>query len=423
MRHEKAATGEVSLARLRRNLKFFFVYKALLGGFGFAFPALFDLYRECGMHNGEIAYLQAIFAIVLAGLGLGGGYFADRLTRRAALVSGLLFHVAGEVAYATGRSFGGLVFAEVLLAAALALMGGAEHAILFEWLLEARREREHPKMRSYGLLVSYLAIALTGVAGALIMRSSVRLPFYLSAGCTAAALLVALKFREPARAKMRGRVSHVREMYRIGHEAFGSAAIRWLLLFAGLMLAFTLGGFPLCQPYYAEQGLPRVFFGLIVGAQNALAALFVIASPRIERRVGQRVSLMLIVGASAGMYLLMGLVPSAYTTAAVLLAVWVRGFSDVVFADYLNRSIGSEHRATINSLMSFISRVVYAALLVPLGAIAQSSTVANAFAVLGGITALAGVLLLVFMPRGMNIGEQRPQPNAVHVKRAPAGNE
>ncbi len=393
--------------RGKRNLRFYFTYKALLGGFGFSFPALFDLYRACGMQNGRIAYLQAIFAAALAVLGLCGGYFADRLTRRAALTIGLLLHVVGEVAYGTGQSFGGLVFAEILLALALALMGGAERAILYEWLLEMGREDEHPKMQSYGMLAFFLAVALSGIAGALIMQYNARLPFFIAASCSGLGLCVALKFKEPSRSKARGRLNHLKEFGRIGREAFGKAELRWLLLFAGLLLAFTQAGWPLFQPYYVEQGVRQTFFGVIIAVQNVFAALTVIASPWLERRAGRRSAFMLIAITVSSMYLLMGVFPSRYAVATVFLGVWVRSFADVVFVDYLNRSIGSEHRATINSLMGFVSRSVYALLLIPLGAVAQTTTVAHAFVALGVLTALVSLLLIIFMPRHKN-GEVVP---------------
>ena len=84
----------------------------------------------------EIMGLQAIFGLVIALLEFPSGYLADRVGYRSALLLGALGSLAGWTAHATATSFWTVAGAEVLLAAGLSLISGADTALLYESLAE-----------------------------------------------------------------------------------------------------------------------------------------------------------------------------------------------------------------------------------------------------------------------------------------------
>jgi hypothetical protein len=80
---------------------------------------------------------------------------------------------------------------------------------------------------------------------------------------------------------------------------------------------------------------------------------------------------------------------------------WVRGFARVVLSEYLNREIDSRTRATVISLQSMLSSLVYGMLLLPLGKVADLPGLGIRSALtFAGLGALAvGMFLLLKRPR------------------------
>lgn len=81
-----------------------------------------------------VAFMQAVFSLVLLAAELPAGYLGDRIGRRWTLVAANCFRVAGVAGYVVATSPDEFLFLKVLTGVSWALRSGAEDAWLYELL-------------------------------------------------------------------------------------------------------------------------------------------------------------------------------------------------------------------------------------------------------------------------------------------------
>ena len=114
-----------------------------------------------GLSTLEFGFLQSIYYFVAVSLEVPSGVVADRFGRKHALVFGALLTVAGSLLRIVAFDFWVFALAEVLYAAALALVSGADSAILYDSLDADGRADEYARYE--GLVQSsWLAVTAVG---------------------------------------------------------------------------------------------------------------------------------------------------------------------------------------------------------------------------------------------------------------------
>jgi MFS family permease len=373
----------------------YLLYRALFGGPAFLVPVLLVLYKKCHLETSEIVLLQAYFSLALAILSILGGYFADLFNRKTGLILGLVAFGVGEILYGTARSFGGLLIAELTIAIALALITGAERALLYHSLGERAKEL-FAQVYSAGFMVWYISMACYSLSSAVIAGYALWPLSVLAAGSLFLAVPVIAGLEEPSRSQRAAEGGHIRALLRIGTEAFGRRSIlRWELVFAGLMIAAARASFPLMQPYYAECEIEPSVFGVIAGVSCVLSAVYMHYYNTISGWLGKAGVEMAVPGAAGAACILLGAFPSVYSLLFLILLVWVQGFADVAFSDSLNAAIGETDRATLNSLLVTVWRGVLAVALWGLTVVLKTSTPSTGLLFIGIVAITTGWSLLV----------------------------
>ncbi len=369
--------------KYRRNLELFYVAKVFSVMVGFMFPCTLQLYTRIGMSDGEIAWLQAIFAIIFAPLLLMGGACADRIGRKIALISGTILFAIGMSMYGFANSFGDLVFAEVVLAVSMGLITGAEHAIIFDSLRALGAERCHPAFRARLSAMSALGLGITCFLGSFLAKFRLELPFLLAAAGYTLSVIPLLLMVEPPGKKV-FHVQYAEQLLQVVRDSFRNGSqVRATIVIGALVFNATFLGRPLLQALYRDLGVPEIAFGAILLMGNLLAAYAMRYNKRILVKAGA-VRSCLIAALLAGMgYCILGSQLGLIVLLMVPIIFWANGFQDTVVPDLLNQGISSEDRAAINSLIPALGRVVTAILLLPAGAIAAHCDVATAHFCIG----------------------------------------
>ena len=387
---------------LERNLQLLTLFRMLLVAFAFDVPVIVLLWQSCGLSMADIMLLQSLFAIALALLEVPSGYFADRVGRRASLLFGAGCLCVGAGCYLFADSFTLFLAAELLLAAGFAFASGSDQALFHDSLIALGREGESTER--WGKMQSgmFAFSAVAGMLGGFLGAYDLRLPLVLTFGGTVVLIGVAKLMVEPKRSEEvttgRGSLS---DLTAIAVETMlKNPRTRWLMVYPAVILAVMQAGLWLYQPYFLLSGLPVALFGVVFALCNVAAAFAARRvngerSVDIERRVA--VSGIALVALS---YLLLGSFVMVLSSLFILLQQWVRGFVSVAFTDGLNREVGSERRATILSLQSMLQRLVYAALIVPIGIYADEMGVLSTLTLLGGIAILSGAAVLLLFQRG-----------------------
>ena len=116
----------------------------------------------------------------------------------------------------------------------------------------------------------------------------------------------------------------------------------------------------LLQAHWQAEGVEVVHFGYLWGALTLLSAVAGRYAQSLEGRLGTTTMLAVIGTGPVFGYLAMGLLGAAASIAMCSVFFACRGFGAVILSAALNRRVGSEIRATANSLASFGFRAAFA---------------------------------------------------------------
>ena len=119
----------------------------------------------------------------------------------------------------------------------------------------------------------------------------------------------------------------------------------------------------------------------------------------VERLLGLKVTIGMLLFLVAGGYLLMGNIIVIASFAFCLIGQFVRGISTPVMEDVIHGLTTSDMRATILSAQSFVGRLVYALIIPILGWVTDAYTLTQAITALGITTLLIGIFFLVVFRR------------------------
>lgn len=383
---------------VQRNLQLMKWLRVFLVSFAVDIPVLVLLLQENGLSLAQVMWLQALFAVALALFEVPSGYFADLVSRRAALVVAGYGLVTGAGIYMLATNFWGFLLAEVCLAFAFAFSSGADQALFHDSLLALKREKESTVLWGRIGFAQYVAMAVGAVCGGLIGAWNLRAPLVVTFIGTVCFLLMALRLTEPPRANEGGARSRagLSDLLTIAVQCLvHEPLVRWLLIGPALIGALLQVGLWMYQPYFKLTAIPVEYFGVLFASFNLAAAFASKSAARIGTRLAPIWLVVIPLLLVALSYLLMGAVVGLFSFTFIIIQQFVRGFTTVYFTDALNKGIGSERRATILSLQSMMQRLVYAVLLVPFGIAADRIGVPLTFLTLAGSTLVLGTLVVL----------------------------
>lgn len=180
--------------------------------------------------------------------------------------------------------------------------------------------------------------------------------------------------------------------------------VKWLTLLGTISLTGIVVSYFNNQAYLQLIGLAPEQFGLILAAGTIITALFSKYAYRIERRIGEKVSLAISPIAIAAAYLLMSQASFMWAFVFLYLISITMGFSGPVMSDYINRHVESKNRATVLSVQSSVREVSFAIFGPLAGYAADLWSLQTAFLMAGVLIAAVAtpVLLLTIRAHGKN---------------------
>src|SRR5688572_23690420 len=186
-----------------------------------------------GLTLGEVLAFEAAFQAVVLVAQVPTGILADRHGRRPMLIAGSLSWAVAFVAFGLAETILGLLGSYLWFALGMALMSGADDAMLFDTLRALGRGEDFA--RRSGRLNAFATLAASGftLLGALMVRwTPLAWPMVASGGVALVAAASAWPVREPPRPAER------RSFRATGSSALGRAwrdpALRWLILVIAL---------------------------------------------------------------------------------------------------------------------------------------------------------------------------------------------
>lgn len=345
---------------------------SFLSGLHFFGAIMVPLFTDWGgIGKFEVFMLQTWFMIWTAVLEVPTGAVADRYGRKFSICLGLLIGAVGFVVYVSAPSIYIFLVGEFVLALSLALISGANLALLSDSLasngVTDSRTQIFGKMRAFSLLGLLVSTPLGSLIAA---KYGLPIPFYVTAVGFALALLVALRLTEPPLIKKhRG----YREILVTGLKTtWWVPHVRRLTLDYAIVAAISFMMIWLYQFVLGAVGIPIVYFGFVHMASVSLESLITHALGTLEDKLGfRRLAQIFVVAASMGFAL--ATIGIAMQTPWLAIAGIVIGIGiglarqDLMVAN-IDRYLESSERATSLSTLRLIRNLFVAVMYLIVGA-------------------------------------------------------
>ncbi|MCC7364223.1 MAG: MFS transporter [Dehalococcoidia bacterium] len=361
----------------------------------------------------QITALDAPFWLVMVLAEVPTGAVADRFGRKVSLAMGAGVNCAAIFIFGIADSYAVLLASYILWAVAWTLCSGADSAFFFDSLKHAGREHEFEKLWGRTRSVAAGAGLLALIAGApLADATALWVPVMCGAATMAVAFLVALTFVEPPHlAEGEEQLSLAAGTKEAARLAFGTPAIRYMMLFGAVTTASASAASILAQPFLESHGVDIGHYGwfLVPGSLLGMAAAF------MAYRVAQ----------GFGLERTMALLPLGMVAAFAGLAAWdslgafvflpmtgiVISACFPLVGNYLHQRIPSSRRATVLSLYQLLFSLVLMGLEPGLGAIGDEWGLPAAYRVAGILLAVTALPAYLFWLRAHR--RTRGQPDAI----------
>ena len=275
--------------------------------------------------------------------------------------------------------------AELFFAIALSFESGTLSAFLFETLKELKREEEYKKNYGQAIFYGTLAIAFANILGAFVAKYDLRYAFYLNIPFFVLMIPIAFSLYEPKKVKEVAKENYFKTIFlTLKNEVYKNEKLRWIIIYSAVIYSFNGAALWLYQPYFKISGLDIMYFGIVFASFQVVAAFSSKYAHKIEEKLGQRYSLLMLGFLVATSYLLMSNFIFLFSFSFAFIQQFVRGFRSVVVSDYINKMIQKdEMRATILSMESLVGRLVYSITIPFIGWLADVYSLKDALLVVG----------------------------------------
>lgn len=356
-------------------LTYFAPFKALSISAAYLTP----FFLSNGLNLSQVFVLQSIFSVAFLLWELPSGLIADRFGRAFAIKLSAPIAVVAQIAYGFSHQFWQFVIWELVLALANGLISGIDTALLLDSLKAEGREKEFVRVSQRINAFGYAATAF-GVPIAIVLVRYVSLGSTLIADGLLLAIgnIFAFKLVEAPRFNGSQEAVRLSAWHAMKQLAYNVEA-RWLVILGSVLSAATYLAFWLSAPYYTHLGIPVVWFSALLAVRSLWKAW---VSQRFtqERHIERN---MIAYASMAGLVYLAMASGQLWLLWAVLGHDVVQALQSQPITVRLNEYIQHEFRATMNSLVNLVQRLLYSLAGPFVGLLADKTSLGTAFAVTG----------------------------------------
>lgn len=355
-------------------------------------PILIIFMLENGLSIAQALFIQGYFALIIVFLEVPSGAFADKFGRKNAIMLSSIFVFLGTLVYALSHNFWNFMFAETIFAIGVSLWSGTDSAFIYDTLKNLKKTKEFKKIYGNIQFISFFMFGIGSLVGGYFADINLRLAIWMSLIPMGIAILVTLTFTEPKFTK-KIEVTYWNHIKKAFNYAKNHKQIRFFIIFFMFVYGISESMWHLNQPYFKFVGLPIKFFGVIyffIFLTTALAAKY---AYKIEKSVGIKNTLYLIVIAPLLVYVILGLFPSIWWVVLIAVPSFIFGMQYPIIDNYINKNVKSHHRATIISLKNLSGMLLYATYAPFVGFIADIWSITTAFLISALILLIDYVIL------------------------------
>lgn len=388
------------MKKIRSNVWKLYLVRAL-SSFTLVMPIIVLFFKENGLSMKQVFLLQSIFSLVALSLEVPTGYFADRVGRKKSIVIGGIVATLGFLVYSLAYGFWGFLLAEILLGIGISFISGSDSALLYDTLLEMQKEGEYKKIEGKKLSMGMFSEGISSILGGFLALVSLRFPFYWDVVITFMVIPVALTLFEVKRYKQEEKKeSSIGAMLKlIKYSLHDHAEVKWLIIYSALVGASTLTMVWFIQIYWMATKVPLELFGISWATLMFAAAFFAWNAHHVEKVLGRKNSLILLIVLPALGYFLLSSFWFVWSGIFILLFYVTRGMNNPVLCDYINKLVSSDIRATVLSVKNLAGRLIFSIVGPFAGWISDAFSLKAALMSAGATFLFLGLIALIFMKK------------------------
>lgn len=369
--------------------------------FGIAIQPLF--FQALGFSLADVLWLESILLVSAIIFEVPTGIIGDILGRKTSLILGNIVILLSWIPWLLGSSFVEFAVAHALIGLGLAFSSGSDQALIYDDLKQAGRTGDMQRiMGMYGawpLVGTAIASVVAGVLASTQSLGEYYQLFLLTASAQVIALVILSTVKESPQRISRRQLPGLERAVRNFAEGFrllrNNGELRRLVLLSAFTMPFSVLLYRLAPPYFQSLNTPANWLGIAVAVATLAALAAKLIAHKLDQRFGVTRTTLVVTMLPALAWI--GLAFTATPGLAILVFILndaAGNLRDPVFADYMNRHIPSENRATTLSIIAlFVS--VYAAVMRPLLATVGDYDLRTAFIATGTILFVGALLFRV----------------------------
>jgi MFS family permease len=355
----------------------------------------------------QITFLDTPFFILIVLAEVPTGAIADRLGRKVALMMAAALFAVAIFVFGIADSYLILILSYTAWGLALTLQMGADSALLYDSLKAIDREDDFQKINGRLWAITSLAVLIAILVGApLAEATSLSFPIIISAGIALLAIPVAWSMHEPRHETNIIQEAYVQTVINGVRDAWRQPALRYIIIFSGVIFAMTFAPLIFVQPFLDQHGVEIRNLGIWQAPVRAAGIVSALLAYRFVSGIGQKGAFFAMPVALGICYLSLAGIDHIWLLLAFLPVGMVAGMQNPVLATYINRRIPSERRATMLSIQSMIGSFLLAILEPMSGLMADTLGLRALFLAFGiGILVVAPAILLLWLRAESEAGE------------------
>ncbi len=364
-------------------------------------PIVVLFYQDNGLSMSQVFILQAIYSISIVALEIPSGYFADALGRKNTIVAGAILGFSGFLIYSFSFGFIGFVFAEIILGFGQSMISGADSAILYDSLIDHKKESDYLKHEGRMTSAGNFAEAIAGILGGLLAGLSLRYPYYFQTAVAFIGVPAALTLIEPAISKAKLGLGWKDITDVVKYSLIKNHRLRWNIFYSSIVGASTLTMAWFVQPWLIRANLPTGMFGITWTVLNLSVGISAFYAYKLELKLGRITTTAVFTLILALGFIASGWITSFWGLLFIFMFNLARGVATPILKDNINRITPSNMRATILSVRNFIIRILFAVLAPFYGWAIDALSLSSALTIAGLVfTILASISFFFFLRAG-----------------------
>jgi MFS family permease len=358
-------------------------------------------WQSFGITYKQIGVFELVGALAIILLEIPTGAVADLVSRKMSVFIGVVIAALANFIIGFGSTLFVFATAYVVWAIGDTFISGAKSALMYDTLKDLKRENEYLKIQGRYHLYTTFALILATAVSPFLFSINKRAPYILLGIAWLISSFFILSMTEPSRRSSKYSIKkHITQMkngfkYSINHKV-----IRWYFLFSILIgMPMLLYMDLISQSYYISVGYSLHHLAILIPVIYGSASLVASQAHRIENKLGENKSLMVIAGVHALGFLAMGVLRIPLVIAFVIILFMSRDFRWVVMDNYVNKHVVSKMRATVISVGSMLTFSVMAIMYPIAGKLMDFFGIFTVILGFGIFVVLCSVLLFAIKPK------------------------